>query len=74
MFEALIKLAIPIASIYDKKQDTKYVDRILKIKKELHDEELKQKPDDGRISYLHIELMRITDILANAVVTKKVEI
>lgn len=74
MLESLLKLAIPIANIYDKKQSTKYADKILEIKKELHDEELKDQPDDGRISYLHIELMRISDVLANAVISKKVEI
>lgn len=74
MLESLIKLAIPIANIFDKKQSTKYADRILEIKKELHDEELKEKPDDGRISYLCIELMRISDVLTNAVISKKIEI
>lgn len=72
MIDALIKLAIPLANIYDKKESTKYADKILDIKKELHDEELKTQPDDGRISYLHLELMRISDVLANAVISKKI--
>ena len=68
----LIELATKIASVVDQKEKTKYADRILEIKKELADEELKTIPDDGRISYLHNELMRIYNVLGNSVSPKQI--
>lgn len=67
---SLIQLAIPVASLLDKREGTKYQDKILGIQKELQDEELKTTPDDGRISYLHLELVRLTGVLANTIKPK----
>lgn len=74
MIEALIRLLTPIASLLDEKNKTKYLDEILKLKKEIADEELNQTPDDGRISYLHFELMRLSDVFANALKSEKIKI
>lgn len=70
MIESLFKLAASAASIYDQKQKTKYADELLSIHKELQDEELKDTPDDGRISYLHQRVVCISDVLNNAIVPK----
>ena len=70
MIQSLIMLAMKIAGIYDKKEGTKYYDELLGFDKELQNEELKDIPDDGRISYLHQRIMCITTILNNASFTK----
>jgi hypothetical protein len=67
---SLIQLAIPVANLLDKREGTKYQDKILSIEKELQNEELKNTPDDGRIGYLHLELMRLTGVLANTLKPK----
>lgn len=71
MWESLIALAIPVANIIDKKEGTKHLDKLYAIKKEIADEELKLRPDDGRIAYLYGDLMRLTELLANSLVSKK---
>lgn len=68
--DSIIKLAIPVASLLATKEANKYKDRLLEIQKELQDEEFKPIPDDGRISYLQLELVRISDVLANALIAK----
>lgn len=70
MISALIKLATSVASIIDQKQKTKYLDELLEIHKEIQDEELKENCDDGRISYLHQRLMRLTNVLGDSIVPK----
>lgn len=71
MVKELLALAIPVAGLLEEKEKNKYVDELLKIERELADEELKTRPDDGRIAYLHGDLMRITRLLANAIKSKK---
>lgn len=59
MLSELITLASKVASIYDKKQSTKYRDEIIESWDEIQNEELKPIPDDGRISFLRLRIMRI---------------
>ena len=63
MLQSLIMLAMKVASIYDEKNKTKLRDEILDHWKELQDEELKNIPDDGRIGYLRVRIMRINQEL-----------
>lgn len=63
MLESFLMLAVKVASIYDEKNKTKYGDELLKYHKEIQDEELKQTPDDGRIGYLRLRIMRINKLL-----------
>ena len=70
MIEALILLATKVAGIVDQKQKTKYLDELLDIHKELQNEELKNSPDDGRISFLHMRLMRLTAVLGDSIITE----
>lgn len=70
LVDSLIQLAIPVAGLLKEKEANKYRDELLSIQKELHDEELKPIPDDGRISYLHIELVRITTVLRDTAFAK----
>lgn len=71
MWQSLIALAIPVASIIDEKEGTKHLEKLYSLKKEIADEELKLRPDDGRIAYLHSDLMRLTELLTNSLVSKK---
>ena len=70
MLESLIMLASKVASIVDQKEKTKYLDELLSIHKELQNEEIKNTPDDGRISFLHQRLMRLTTVLGDSIVPK----
>lgn len=70
MIEALIQLATKVASVIDQKEKTKYLDEILEIHKELQYEEIKNIPDDGRITFLHQRLMRLSIVLGDSIVPK----
>lgn len=71
LLNSLIKLAIPVAGLLEEKEKNKYVDKYLELQKEIANEELKDNPDDGRISYLFGELVRLTDVLTNTAFSKK---
>lgn len=63
MLSALIQLASKMASIYDKRESTKYRDEILDAWEEIQNEEQKKIPDDGRIAFLRLRIMRICQIV-----------
>ena len=64
-------LATKVAGLLEEKEKNKYIDEILSIKKAVADEELKNNPDDGRISKLYGDLVRITNVLTNSAFAKK---
>ena len=71
MFQALLMLATKVAGLLEEKEKNKFIDEILEIKKAIDDEELKENPDDGRISKFHNDLVRITNVLTNTAFSKK---
>ena len=71
MFQALIMLATKVAGLLEEKEKNKYIDEILSIKKAMANEELKDNPDDGHISKLHGDIVRITNVLTNTAFSKK---
>lgn len=71
MFQALVMLATKVAGLLEEKEKNKFIDEILSIKKAIADEELKNIPDDGRISKLHNDLVRISNVLTNTAFAKK---
>lgn len=71
MFQALVMLATKVAGLLEEKEKNKYIDEILKIQKAIADEELENTPDDGRITKLHNDLVRISNVLTNTAFAKK---
>lgn len=70
MFQALIMLATKVAGLLEEKEKNKFIDEILEIKKAIADEELKDNPDDGRITEFYNDLVRISNVLTNTAFTK----
>lgn len=71
MFQALVMLATKVAGLLEEKEKNKYIDQILKIQKAIADEELENTPDDGRITKLYNDLVRISNVLTNTAFAKK---
>ena len=64
-------LATKVAGLLEEKEKNKYIDEILSIKKAIDDEEINDNPDDGHISKLHNDLVRISNVLTNTAFTEK---
>lgn len=64
-------LATKVAGLLEEKEKNKFIDEILEIKKAIDDEEIKENPDDGRITKLHNDLVRISNVLTNTAFSKK---
>ena len=71
MFQALLMLATKVAGLLEEKEKNKFIDEILEIKKAIDDEEIKENPDDGRITKLHNDIVRISNVLTNTAFSKK---
>lgn len=67
MISSFLKLLIPVASYLDKKEGTKYTDKIIKIKRDIEREESKEydKIDDVELHFLRTDLMRHSDAIAS---------
>jgi len=65
MIQDLIKLAIPVATLLDRKNERKYLEQVLELKRKIDYEENSNSPDDLKLYFHECELRNLTDIFAS---------
>jgi len=65
--ESLIKALQAGLSIWDNKEKTKYIDKLLKLRKEYYEEYNKDRPDMARLDNINFELQLISEVFSSQV-------
>ena len=65
MIKELISLAIPIARLLDRKNKTKFAEKIIELERKIDDEENQDfdNIDDGLLYSYRVELLRISKVI-----------
>ena len=67
MIESVFDALFAGLSLWGTKEGRKYLDKVIKLKKEWYDEFNKKKPDDAVLDYIILELRHISSTFASQV-------